>query len=88
MSVVTSTGTELSDEMFDAMAEEWENDTWQGRLEKAPVGRPRLSDEDLRSVTFRLPVSKIGILDRKASTQGETRSKVLREAVELYLAGT
>jgi len=49
MSITTKSGVKLTDEMLDKMAEEWENDTWEGHLEKLPVGRPRLSQEDLQS---------------------------------------
>jgi hypothetical protein len=51
------------------------------------MGRPRISDEELRTVTFRLPLSKIKALDKMAAANECTRSDALRKAVDGYLLG-
>jgi hypothetical protein len=60
MTFETGVGAEITDEMFDKMAAEYENDTWTGHLTKVLMGRPRISDEELVNVTFRTEIpSKI-----------------------------
>ena len=80
MSVVLKSGVVLTDEMIDKLADEWENDTWSGSLGKVVMGRPRISDDELVNVTFRLPKSQIESIDRVAEKQGESRSEFLRNA--------
>jgi predicted DNA binding CopG/RHH family protein len=76
----------LTEEQLDARAEEYETDKWDSSaLGKVIMGRPSIADEEVRPITFRLPISKIDALDRKASEHGSTRSKVLREALDEYL---
>jgi hypothetical protein len=81
MSIVTKNGTVLTDEMLDKLAEEWENDTWEGSLGKVTMGRPRISSEELVGVTFKLPKSQVALVEKIARDKGETRSEFLREAV-------
>jgi predicted transcriptional regulator len=49
------------------------------------TGRPSIADEEVKPVTFRLPVSKIAALDRLAASHDETRSEFLRDAVDKVL---
>lgn len=87
MDVTTKNGIVITDDMFDEMASGYERGEWPGEPTGVVIlGRPRLADEEVRPVTFKLPVSKIVALDLKASQRGGTRSEALREAVDEYLA--
>jgi hypothetical protein len=74
---------EVTDEMLEEWAAPWEA----GEVPGEPVcfvsapGRPRISEEETKIVTFRLPVSIIDAIDRKAESVGETRSQLVRDAV-------
>jgi hypothetical protein len=73
----------VTEEQLDAWAEEYENDTWDAsHLGKVIIGRPPLADEEVKPVTFRLPVSKIAALDARAAREGLSRSEELRLAVD------
>jgi predicted DNA binding CopG/RHH family protein len=87
MDFIAENGKVITDEMFDQMAKEYEDETWDAsKLGKATAGRPSIADEEVVPITFRLPASKVRALDAKASAHGSTRSKELREAVGEYLA--
>ena len=83
--IVTAKGTELTEEMMDHLAEKWESDTWEGRLTQVIVGRPRIMGEELVNVTFRIPKSRLSIIEAIAKSKGETRSEYLREAIDKAL---
>jgi hypothetical protein len=85
--VTTGAGAEVTDEMFERLAGEWENDTWSGRLTDISVGRPRIMGEELVNVTFRIPKSRLTTIEAIAKRKGETRSEYLRDAVDKALAG-
>ena len=77
----------VTEEQLDARAEEYENDTWDAtHLGKPVMGRPSIADEEVRPVTFRLPVSKIIALDDRADKNNRTRSDELRAIIDQYLA--
>ena len=87
MEVKTKSGAVLTDEMFEELAAAYESGKWPGRATgEIVMGRPRISAEDSKTITFRLPISKIAALDKKAAAQKTTRSNALRAAVEGYLA--
>ena len=71
--------------MLDKMAAEYENGTWEGNLTKVTMGRPRISDEELTTVAFRLPKSRLSNIERISKSRGETRSQFLRDAVNKAL---
>jgi hypothetical protein len=76
----------VTEQQLDEWAAEYENDTWDSsRLGKPVMGRPSIASEEVRPVTFRLPLSKIMALDQKATERGSSRSDELREAVREYL---
>ena len=77
-------GTVLTDEMLDKRAEEYEDGTWSGHGEVA-MGRPRLYDEDMGTVSFRLPCSRIRAVDAAAKRQGESKSDFFRRAIDREL---
>ena len=77
-------GTVLTDEMLDKRAEEYEDGTWSGHGEVA-MGRPRLYDEDMGTVSFRLPCSRIRAVEAAARRQGESKSDFFRRAIDREL---
>lgn len=77
-------GTVLTDEMLDKRAEEYEGGTWSGHGEVA-MGRPRLYDEDMGTVSFRLPCSRIRAVEAAAKRQGESKSDFFRRAIDREL---
>ena len=77
-------GTVLTDEMLDKRAEEYEDGTWSGHGEVA-MGRPRLYDEDMGTVSFRLPCSRIRAVEAAAKRQGESKSDFVRRAIDREL---
>ena len=85
MGMHTKDGRPVTDEMLDEWAEAYERGEWpEGKT--VVMGRPRLADEEVRPVTFKLPVSTIRALDLKALAPGGTRSQALRQAIDDYLA--
>ncbi|MDR1421805.1 MAG: ribbon-helix-helix domain-containing protein [Coriobacteriales bacterium] len=48
-------------------------------------GRPRLYDDDLETISFKLPKSRIREIDLVIKQKGESRSEFLRDAVERAL---
>lgn len=80
-------GIAITDERFDAMAKEYEDGTWEGHGE-VTMGRPRIYDEDLETVSFRLPKSRIDAVEAVTRRRGESKSEFYRRAIdrELLLA--
>ena len=76
----------VTDEEMERDAEAWENDTWEGGFADIRVGRPRYSDEDLGTVVFKAPLSKIAAMERKASELGVSKSQFMRDALERAIA--
>jgi transposase len=76
---------DVTEAQLDEWAAEYESGTWDAPLGKLVTGRPSIADEEVRPVTFRLPVSKIATLDKQAASRGETRSEFLRDAVDRAL---
>lgn len=77
----------VTEEQLDGWAEQYEQQTWDAsHLGKPIIGRPSISDEEVRPVTFRLPVSAIQALDKQAQANGRTRSDELRAMVDAYLS--
>ena len=75
----------VTEEQLDAWAEEYENGTWKGHLGEITPGRPRLYNEDLETISFRLPRSRINAIDAVIARKGGSRSDFLREAVDREL---
>lgn len=48
-------------------------------------GRPRVYDEDMETVSFRLPKSRIFAIGAVAESRGESRSEFIREAIDAAL---
>ena len=86
MEYVLASGKTITDEELEREAEMWENDTWEGHLTNIRIGRPPLCDEELGTVTFKAPKSSIAAMERKAASQGMTKSQFLRAAMEQAIA--
>jgi hypothetical protein len=84
MDFKTDNGLTITDEMFDKMAEEYEKGTWSGHGEII-MGRPKIYDEDLETISFRLPKSRVNAIEAITARIGKTRSEFLREAVDRAL---
>jgi hypothetical protein len=86
MDIKSKNGVKFTDAMFDELAAAYESGKWPGRATgEIVMGRPRLADEDAKTVTFKLPVSKIAALDKFANDHDKTRSETLRQAVDELL---
>jgi len=88
MEYTAENGQVLTAEVLDEMAKKYEDGTWGGKMGKLVVGRPSLADEDVKSISFRLPISKIAMIDARAEARGETRSEFLRDLIEDELIET
>lgn len=82
----TEDGIEITDELVEQWAAPWERGEIPGTPGEIVVGRPRISTEELTTVTFKLPLSQAKALDDTAKRAGETRSQFLRSLVSNALA--
>ena len=89
MEYTTKSGFKFTDEMIEEWAEQAERGNYPGKPGKfivSPPGRPRLSDEELVTIAFKVPKSYRDLLDQRAAANNETRSQFMREALEAALA--
>lgn len=82
----TKKGTLLTDELLDEWADAYERGDYPGTPGEIVVGRPRISAEELTTVTFKLPLSQAKALDDSAKRAGKTRSQFLRSLISNALA--
>ncbi|MFT9007954.1 MAG: hypothetical protein ABF489_00435 [Bifidobacterium sp.] len=75
----------VTDRQLDTMAEEYENGTWKGHVGTIRPGRPRVFDEELETISFRIPKSRVQEIDRSAKEHGESRSQFLRRTIDQAL---
>lgn len=75
----------VNEDQLDHMAAEYESGDWNGSVGPVVPGRPRIYDEELETISFRLPKSRVNAIDAKAKRNGETRSQFLRQAVDAAL---
>ena len=83
---VLDNGYILTDEEIEREAHIIENDLWEGPLVNIRIGRPPISSEELGTVTFKAPKSRIAAMERKAGEQGVSKSQFMRAAMERALA--
>ena len=79
----------ITDELLDEWAKPYEQGIMpgvSGGYVTAP-GRPRLSDEESKVVSLRLPVSVINAVDKKAAKEGTSRSQFMRSAIIANVMG-
>ncbi|MDO4853979.1 MAG: DUF1778 domain-containing protein [Coriobacteriia bacterium] len=73
-------GYVLSDEEIERSAAEWEAGSWEGDLITLRVGRPRLSEEENKNISFKCPASAAELIERAAKVQGVKKSEFIRSA--------
>ncbi|MCL2883741.1 MAG: ribbon-helix-helix domain-containing protein [Coriobacteriia bacterium] len=87
MDMQTKNGKPVTDKMLDEWANSFESGEWpEGKT--VILGRPRLSTEEVQSVTVKLPRSKVLALEAKAAGLGFNRSEALRAAIDEFIAST
>ena len=86
MKRMTKNGVELTDEMIEQITEAFERGEWPGTESKIVRGRPLMLGEELQSVTFKVPVRKVAVLDSKAASLDMSRSDYLRRLLDKDLA--
>ena len=74
-------GSEITDEELERLADEWENDTWEGQLINISPGRPPHPNQELKPVTVKLPVAMLQAIAAK----GVNRSDFIRRAIAAAL---
>lgn len=89
MEYTTKSGMKITDEMIEEWAEQAEQGNYPGKpgaFMVSPPGRPRLSDEELVTVAFKIPRSYRDLLDKKAADKHETRSQFMRNMLDAALS--
>lgn len=74
-------GKYLSDDEIEKIADEYENDLWDGELDFIVPGRPPHSNQELKPVTVKLPVAMLQAIAAK----GVNRSDFIRRAIAAAL---
>jgi len=84
MEYTTKSGQTITEEDLRIMDEEAETGAWHG---DGPVvmGRPKLYNEDLETVSFRLPRSRIAAIEALSKKTGESKSEFFRQAIDQAL---
>lgn len=83
-------GTVVAEEYFEQLSEKAAQGDYPGAPGEwivRPQGRPRLAEEDLVTIAFKVPRSQREALDERASQRNETRSQFMREVLLAALAG-
>ena len=89
MKYTTKSGFTLTEEMIEELAEAAARGDYPGKPGKiivAPKGRPKLYDEELVTIAFKVPRSIRDRLDESAAKKNESRSQFLRNTLEKALA--
>ena len=73
-------GYVLSDEEIEERAKQWEDGSWEGELVVLRVGRPRLSPEENKNLSFKCPASTAELIEAAAKAQGVKKSEFMRTA--------
>ena len=74
----------VTEEALDKLAEQYESGNWpEGHT--VLLGRPRISDEDLVSVTIKLPKTQLEAIDNGATQEGKSRSAYMRKLLKLAM---
>lgn len=89
MGYTTKDGIEITDAQIEEMAAMFERGQIPGEPGEwiiKPPGRPRLSQEELVTVAFKIPQSQRAAADRIAKSRNQTRSEFMREALAAAIA--
>lgn len=80
----TANGEVLTDAMLDEMAKDYEEGTWTS-TGKVTMGRPKLYEEDMETVSFRIPHSRIVAIEALTKRLGMSKSDFYRRAIDREL---
>jgi predicted DNA binding CopG/RHH family protein len=70
-------------EQLDARAAEYESKSWAGMgFGEIIQGRPRVFNEELRTLTVKVPASRIVAIQNAARKSGMSLSEFLRQAID------
>jgi predicted DNA binding CopG/RHH family protein len=73
----------VTDEHLDKRAAEYEKESWDRMsFGKIVQGRPKIHDEELKTITVKVPVSRIAAIQNAANKNGMSRSEFLRQAID------
>lgn len=72
----------MTEEELEREAAQFESGAWEGGLRSISVGRPRLYDEDMGTVSFRLPASQQQAVAAASERLGISRSEFFRNAID------
>ena len=75
----------LTEEELDRMAAEYEAGNWEGETGEVVLGRPKLFDEDMETISFRLPLSRIHGIEVVSRRLGISKSEFMRQAIDAAL---
>lgn len=81
MAFTTANNEVLTDAMLDDMARDYEEGTWTGSGE-VTMGRPKLYDEDMETVSFRLPRSRVAAVEAVTARLEMSKSDFYRRAID------
>ena len=74
---------EVSEEQLNEWAAEYESESWDKMsFGKIIQGRPRVSDEELKPITVKVPASRLAAMQYITSKNGISRSEFLRQAID------
>lgn len=74
----------VTEQQLDAMAEQYESGEWPDG-HTVVLGRPRVSDDELVSVTIKLPKTQLEIIDGEAKRLGKNRSAQMRDLLKFAM---
>lgn len=72
----------ITDKQLDEEAKEYESGSWSGKTGEVVMGRPKLYDEDMETVSFRLPASRIRAIEAVVKRTGQSKSDFFRDAID------
>ena len=73
-------------EQLDSWAAEYESPNWDGiSFGKIIQGRPRLCDEELKTLTAKVPASRIAAIQQASRKAGISKSEFVRQAIDSKL---
>jgi hypothetical protein len=77
----------VTEDQLEAWAAEYDNETFNANdLGAATLGRPKIYNEDLETVSFRLPLSRIDAVEQTSKRLGISKSDFFRRAIDRELA--
>ena len=70
----------VTDDQLNEQAREYEHRSWQGTTEPAKPGQPKLCDDDLRTVSSKLPKSRLDAVNAASNQHHESCSQFIGRA--------